>query len=250
MINKVSNFLNQKLIIIIFVFCIFIACFSFVKTNSNKIIFSETDIYQDINIESITFTSEKYDMAIYYPTTKNKKINKEIKSVLDVYISKLEHETMYFLPQNNNDKINLLIEYETEKINTDIVSFIILVNYSQGKSTIDLDIITLTYNLKSGKKLNLNNFFDKNKNYIYTLCNISKEYLIKKNDIDEKNLNWFIDDINNSLEKSFDGFTFSNKYLSIYFNTNKISSKYNDVYEIKIPWDDLKQLLIKDVYIK
>jgi len=250
MINKVSNFLTQNLLIIIFVFCILITCFSIVKTNSNIIILSETGIYQDINIKSIIYTSEKYDMTLYSPITKNRKINREIESVLNVYICKLKHETMYFMPKKDNDKLKLLINFKSEEINTDIVSFIFLVNYSQGKSTINSDIITLTYNLKSGKKLYLKNFFDNNKNYISTLCQKSKEYLITRNDIDEKILNWFIDDINNSLENSFDGYAFSNKYLSIYFNTNKISSKHNDVYEIKIPWDEVKQLLKKNVYIK
>ena len=249
MINRASYFLNQKLMIIIFIFCILIACFSFIKINSNMIIFSEVDIYQDINIESIMYTCEKYDMAIYYPATKSKKINKEIKSVVDIYINNLINETKYFIPQKYDDKINLLIEYKIERINKDIVSFVFFVNYSEGKSTIDNDIITMTYNLKSGRKLKLNNFFDETTNYTYELSDISKESLLKRNDIDQKNLNWFIDDINNSLQNSFDSYSFSYKYLSIYFNGNKISSKCNYIYEIKIPWDRVKHLLKKNVYI-
>lgn len=249
MINKASNFLNQKLLLLIFAYCIIIACFSFIKTNSNIIIFSETDINQDINIESIVYTCEKYDITIYYPATKNKKINKEIKYSIDKYIYKLENETKYYIKKDSDDKFNLHIEYETKKINKDIVSFIFFVNYTQGKSIIDSEIITKTYNIKQEKKLELHNLFDQNTNYIFELCNISKETLLKNSAIEQKKLNWFIDDINNSLDKSFDGYSFSNKYLFLYFNSNKISSKYTDIYEIKIPWDNITHLLKKNVYI-
>jgi len=249
MINKVSYFLNQKLLIIIFIFCIFIVCFSFIKVNSNRIIFSETDIYQDINIESIIYSCDKYDIAANYPTTKNKKINKEIKSIIDKYINKLENETKYYIQKDSDDKFNLLVKYETQKINNYIISFIFLVNYSHGNSIIDNEIITHTYNLKQGKKLELHDLFNQSTNYIIELCNISKETLLKNNTIEQKNLNWFIDDINNSLERSFDGYSFSNKYLILYFNSNKISSKYTDIYEIKIPWNHITELLKTNVYI-
>jgi len=249
MINKVSYFFNQKLLIIIFMFCIFIACFSFIKINSNRIIFSETNDFQNINKETIICSCDKYDITANYPTTKNKKINKEVKSIIDQYINKLENETKYYIKKDINDKFNLIVKYEEQKVNDDIVSFIFLVNYSQGNSIINNEIITLTYNIKQGKKLGLHDLFNQSTNYIIKLCNISKETLLKNNSIEQKNLNWFIDDINNSLERSFDGYSFSNKYLYLYFNSNKISSKYTDIYEIKIPWNHITELLKTNVYI-
>lgn len=249
MFKKLYYFFNQKIFIIIFICCIFIVCFSLKKNDSNKIIFSEVDIYQDINVASIMNTCEKYNVTVYYPTTKNKKINIELQSLINIYIDKLEHDAMYYIPNEYKDKLNLLIKYKVEKANKDIVSFIFMVNYSQGKSFMRSDIITMTYDIYSGKRLYLNNFFDKNSNYINKLCEISKTTLNKKNDLDKKNLNWFTDDISNSLEQSFDGYSFSNSYVTIYFNSNKISSNFSDIYEIKIPWENVKDLLMKNIYI-
>ncbi len=248
MITKVHSFFNQKILIIIFIFCIFIVCFSLMKNTSNKIIFSEVEIYQDINVESIMNTCEKFDVAVYYPITKNKKVNRELKSFVEKYVNKLEYDAMYYIPTNLYDKLNLQIEYKVEKANKDIVSFIFKINYSQGKSFISSDIFTMTYNLDSGKRLYLNNFFDEKTNYINELCEISKAYLISINDIDKKIINWFIDDINTSFQYSFDGYSFSSSYLTVYFNSNKISSNLSNVFEVKIPWESIKHLLLNNVY--
>jgi len=249
MINKIFNFLNQKLLIIIFIFCIFIVLFSLIKVYSNKIIFSETDKFQDIEIKSIMLACEKYNMEIYYPTTKNVKINMEIKTFIDSYIIKMKSDTKYYIPKINDDKFDFRIEYEIGRVNEDIVSFIFLINNSNNNKTInDTEIVTMSYNLKSGKELTLDIFFEKNSNYNLTLCDMSKKYLLESNKTNEKILQWLIDDVSNSLQNSFDGYSFSSTHLSIYFNTNKISSKYNDIYEMKIPWSDIKHLLNKNVY--
>jgi len=248
MINKTFNFLNQKLLIIIFIFCIFIVFFSLIKVYSNRIIFSETDKYQYIEIESIMFTCEKYNMEICYPTTKNAKINMEIKAFIDVYITRLKSDTKYYVLKSNDEKFNLLIEYEIGRVNKDIVSFIFLIDYCNNKTINNTEIVTMSYNLESGKELTIDNFFEKGSNYYLTLCDISKEHLLRSNIINDRILQWLIDDVSNSLQNSFDGYAFSSTHLSIYFNTNKISSKYNDIYEVKIPWSDIKHLLNKNVY--
>ncbi len=219
------------------------------KNSSNKIIFSSEDIYQDINVESIMNVCDKYNLVIYYPETKNKKVNKELKSVVDLYINQIEHDSMYYIPEESNDKLDLLIEYKVEKVNKNIVSFVFTSNYSHGKSFIHTDIITMTYNLNTGKRLHLNNFINKKSNYIEELCEISKDYLLKINDKDKKIINWFIDDINNSFQYSFDGYSFSSSFLTIYLNSNKISSEFSDIYEIKIPWEKIRHLLNNNVYI-
>ncbi|MBP1924935.1 hypothetical protein J2Z76_000792 [Sedimentibacter acidaminivorans] len=248
MIKKAHSFFNQKILVIIFIFCIFVACFSLMKNASNKITFSNVEIFKDINVESVMNTCEKFDVAAYYPVTKNKKVNKELKALVDMHINKLEYDAKYYIPKNLDDKLNLLIEYKVEKANNDIASFIFKTNYSQGKSFIRSDIFTMTYNLHSGKKLYLNNFFNEKSNYIYELSEISKDYLKSINDIDKKIVNWFIDDINTSFQYSFDGYSFSSSHLTIYFNSNKISSNLSNVFEVKIPWENIKHLLKSNVY--
>ncbi len=248
MIKRIHSFFDQKILIIIFIFCIFVVCFSLMKNTSNKITFSNVEIFKDINVESVMNTCEKFDVAAYYPVTKNKKVNKELKALVDMHINKLEYDSKYYMPKNLDDKLNLLIEYKVEKANNDIASFIFKIYYSQGKSFIRYDIFTMTYNLNSGKRLYLNNFFNEKSNYIYELSEIAKAYISKINDIDKKITNWFIDDINTSFQYSFDGYSFSSSYLTIYFNSNKISSKLSNVFEVKIPWENINHLLKSNVY--
>lgn len=248
MIKKIHSFFYQKILIIIFIFCIFVVCFSLMKNASYKISFSKVEIFKDINVESVMNTCEKFDVVAYYPVTKNKRVNKELKSFVDMYINKLLYDAKYYIPINLDDKLNLLIEYKVEKANNDIASFIFKIYYSQGKSFIRSDIFTMTYNLNSGKRLYLNNFFNEKTNYIYELSEISKNNISKISHINKKIINWFIDDINTSFQYSFDGYSFSNSYLTIYFNSNKISSNLNNIFEVKIPWENIKHLLKSNVY--
>lgn len=248
MINKAFNFMNQKLLIIIFTSCIFIACFSLIIVYSNRIIFTEIDKFEGIEIESIMNTCEKYNLVVYYPITKNNTINKKIKTFIDICINRVERDTKYFIPNNNDDKFNLFIEYDIARVNKDIISFIFLINYSNNRDFNKTEMVTLSYNLKLGKSINLDNFFENCSSYKVTLCDMSKDYLQNNDEINDKVLSYLLDDISYNLQNSFDGYAFSNTHLSIYFNSNKISSKYNDIYEVKISWKDVKHLLKKNIY--
>ncbi len=247
MINKTFNYINQKLLIIIFIFCIIIVCISLITVYSSRIIFTEIDRFEGIEIETVMNTCEKYNAAIYYPTTENNLVNRKIKSFIDTYIKRIENDTKYFIPNDDNDKFNLLIEYEIGRVNKDIVSFIFVINYS-NKTASDTEIITKNFNLKSGKELTLDDFFDKGSDYSSVLCRKAIEFLQSNKEINDKQLNWFVDDITNSSLNSFDGYAFTNTHLSVYFNSNKLSSSYNEIYEFKVYWDDVKEFLKKNIY--
>lgn len=249
MINKAFNYINQKLLIIIFIFCILIVCISLIAVYSNRIIFTETDRFEGIEIETVMNTCEKYNAAIYYPTTENNIVNRKIKDFIDTYIIKIENDTKYYTPKDENDKFNLLIEYEIGRVNKDIISFIFVINYSY-KSAYDTEIITRSFNLKSGKELTLDDFFDKGSDYSSVLCHKAIEFMKGNKEINDRLLNWFVDDINNSSLNSFDGYSFTNTHLSVYFNSNKLSSSYNEIYELKVYWEDVRKLLKKNIYYK
>jgi len=248
MIKKIHSFFIPSILIVIFVFCIFVVCFSLMKNASNKIIISNVDIYKDIQVESLMNTCEKYDMAIYYPITKNKTVNHALMLYINRSVEELQYESMYYIPKNSNEKLNLLIEYKVEKANNNINSFIFTSNYCQGKSIIYSKICTQTYNISTGERIYLSDFFEEKNNYITELCDISRNYLLNDYKLNKKITNWLVDDINKSLQCSFDGYSFSSSYLTIYFNSNKISSKLTDIYEIKIPWEKISHLLKSNIY--
>jgi hypothetical protein len=249
MIYKASNYLYQRIFINIFIFCILIICFSLISTNTNNIIFKEWNKYDHINNKTLINSSDKYEMTINYPLTYNRKVNNEIKSLINTYIKKLKYDTKFFTPADENDKFNMKIKYNVERVNQEIVSFIFHINYYYNYSMNSIDIISRTFNLRSGKELILMDFFDERLGYINVLCNKSKESLINYIGINKKNLNYFIDDISFSLQNSFDAYAFSNTHLIIYFNSNKLSSDFKDIYEIKIPWIEVEHLLKDNIII-
>lgn len=248
MINKTFNFLNQKLLIVIFAFCIFLSCLSFFITYSNRIVFSSNNKYEPLKNETISYDCEKFNIFINYPTTQNKKVNEKIKNFVISKFNEVESDTKYFIPNNMQDKFKLIIRYSTQRVNENIASFIFIIHYYNSSDFDKTEVVTLNYDLKCAKIINLNSFFEENSSYKVTLCDISKDHLLMNHDIKQKVLNYLLDDISNSSINSFDGYAFSNTHLSIYFNTNKISSKYDDIYEIKIPWVDVKHLLKKNIY--
>lgn len=249
MINKAFNILNQRILIIIFSFCILTVCFSIAAVYSNRIIFAETDKFEDTEIESVMSTYDNYNVVAYYPLTKNHKINEQIKSFMTSYIKQAENDAKYYMPKSKDEKLNLLIEYDFERINKDIVSFVFVIYYTDNNSINRYDIVSKCYNLKNGKSISLKNFFEKNSDYLTVLCEKSKEYFLNNKNLDSRVSGYFIDDISNSGAESFDGYSFSTDYLSIYFNSNKISSKYNQIIEVQIPWSDIKHLLKKNIYL-
>ena len=251
MLSKLYEFLNRKIFIIIFISCIFIVFASFVIIYKGQIVIYN---YQSDDIFTKTYMtkSEKYDIEIYYPSTKNKKINEEINSLINTYIEKLKLDTKYFVPSKDNteEKFKLKISYELGRVNKDIVSFIIKSNYSYDKTLNSMDIKSVTYNLNTGKKLALNDFFDERYAYIKFLCDQSKSALRSYKNINQKSLKFFLDDISNSYQNSFDSYAFTDTHISIYYNANKLSSAYEDIYEIKIPWGNVKHLLKENVVLK
>lgn len=248
MINKAFNILNQKILIIIFSFCIFTVCFSIAAVYSNRIIFAETDKFEDMEIESVMRNYDNYNVAAYYPITKNRQVNRQIKDFIMSCVSQAENDARYYMPKSKDEKLNLLIEYNFERINKDIVSFVFVVCYTDNKSINRYDIASASYNLKSGKAVSMKSFFE-NSDYTAALCEKSKEYFLNNSSLDSKVSGYFIDDISNSGAGSFDGYSFSRDYLSIYFNSNKISSKYQQIIEVQIPWSSLKHLLKKNIYL-
>lgn len=248
MLYKASNFFINKIFIFIFLFCIILVIFSLNTVYSNRIIFAEYDKYEGINTEIVSLNKEKYDIYIKYPTTKNKDINNKVKEFVNNNIKRIVNNTKFFMPKSTEDKFKLKINYEIKRANEDIVSFIFLVN-NYYNDTLNNDIVTKTYDLSNGQELNLQSFFDERLGFTNILCNKSKTALLNNKTINDKNLNFFIDDISFTSIKSFDGYAFSNTHLSIYFNSNKISSEYTDVYEIKIPWNEVEYLLKENVQI-
>lgn len=250
MINKICLYLSEKILNIIFIFCIFMVCISLIKIYSNKIIFEYINKFEDINIDSIMYTSDKYDMAVYYPITNNAKINNEINNMIKKYVCRIKKDTAYFSPKDKDDKFNLLIEYEVKRLNKNIISFIFIVNYTYKDTFIESNIITKNYNLKTDKEFGLEQLMTDKQIYTDFLCNHAINVITKNKKISEYKKNWLIKDIHNNLLDNFDGYSFSNTHLSLYLNTNKISLEYTNIYEIKIPWKDIKHLLKHNIYLR
>lgn len=248
MINKTIKFINQKLLLIIFAFCISVAVFSFYIVYSNRIIFADIDKNSSIKTEFFSENNVKYNISINYPLTENEKINKKIKSYIENYIESVKRDTKFFIPSSTKDSFNLKINYETERVNEKIASFIFFADYENNNDFKKHEIFIINCNLKNGKTVDLSNFFGKNSEIKKALCIISKEYFQNIDNIDNKIRSYFIDDISYSAQNSFDGYSFSNNYISIYFNSNKISSAYEEIYEIKVPWDSVKDLLKHNIY--
>ncbi|WP_326909370.1 hypothetical protein [Sedimentibacter sp. MB31-C6] len=248
MIKRIYNCLYKRIFIFIFIFCIVIVFFSLTNVHSKKIVFSKINPTENINKKVIIDNCEKYNMSIYYPNTKNSKVNNNIKFIINNYKRRIKYDTKHFIPTDDKDKVIMNIDYNITSVNKEIISIIFLVDYRYGQIT-NKEIITKTYNLSTGEELYLNDMFDEKLGYSDLLSIKAREALINNKKIDNRNLIYFIDDINFSNIKSFDGYTFSNSHLSIYFNSNKLSSKFIDIYEIQIPWIEVEHLLKNNILL-
>jgi hypothetical protein len=246
---KIFDCLGRNISLLVFIFCLTVACFSLFTVLSSKIILEECSENENIYKKTAAFTDYRYNISVTYPLTENKNVNKKILDFISGKVKSAKNDSKYFLPKSEKDKLSLTVNFSTTRANSNIVSFIYFINYSDGSSFFRRDIETATYNLKTGRELTLTDFFDERLGFVNVLCSKSRESLLNNPNVSDKNLAFFIDDITFSLQNSFHGYSFSNDCIHIYFNSNKISSKLTDIYEIKIPWEDVKHLLKENIMI-
>lgn len=171
-------------------------------------------------------------IAINYPITNIKKINKQIKNYInDSYDN--------FLKQYNeitslNKKHELNIDYTHYNIDNKYISIVLFKHISSSNDDLIVnELFNCVYDLKKNKEIHFNDIISDNDSSI-------KDLIV--NLLFENYGN--IIDINKTAQLDYNNLKFSinNDCVTIFFDNGIISNNYNDIFKIEIPIEHFNKL--------
>lgn len=185
----------------------------FIKISEEKV--NINDKYISINAKIPQINYKKNNVERY--------INTYIRTNINAYINDKKQNNDI---RNNNNKeiidINYHIGYEDENL----INIIIYKDTKYDKSNFYLEKDSYLFDLKTGQRIYINNFFKNNENY----STIIKDYIL--NNLNDKELKEFINKVN--IDKNTN-YYITDEGINIYFNPYK-KSTINKEYEFNIPY--------------
>lgn len=191
----------------------------------------------DYKIKTIIEENTNTVVAINYPVTNIKKLNKEIKKFVNSNYNDFlkNYNKISYL----NKKHELNIDYIYNNVCDKYISVTLIKHISSSNNDLNLnEIFTYVYDVEINKKITFNDLINNNNNYIKDLINSSilNKYgnvinIEKLSKIDYKNINFHINK-NNVL---------------ILFEGNILCDNYDGIIEINIPISNFEKL--KDLKI-
>lgn len=179
----------------------------------------------EITIESIIEKNDDVDICVYYPVTKNSKVNNMIIDKINEYITRAK-ETNSF---DNVKKLN--ISFETYK-SGEYISLKFNVSSSTGITHNSEEIFTFVY--RNDDVIDIDYLVKDNPDLIENLYSICKGEL-QKNDRFKKysNSEWLKKGLLKN-KKTFSNFIFEDNNMIVIFNPYEVAPYVAGVFEIKI----------------
>ena len=197
-----------------------------------------------IDIETITQMEEPL-LSVNYPKTPNETINQELKKFAEVSIKEFLEAS-----KENQEDAEFFMSFETYRLSENIISFKFtqFTNYRMLAHP-EETIITKTYDLSSGKLLNIEDIF-KNMDALVPISQYIYEKLSQES---------YFQDNPSEMERLKDGlipvkehyqtFVLDNKELTFYFQDYQIGSNANPINHISIPLVELGNLFNDQILV-
>lgn len=181
--------------------------------NENIIDAKNGQIYQ-LNFErqGVIFSQgNSYTAEAYYPITQSDEVNTQIQEELTSRVNSfIVEEQALSLVASENNRNYLKINYIVKNYSSDIKSYIFTLNSYSGGSYSDTDIISMIFNLETGKQYVFEDIItDKDALEVALAENIKLQLEERREEIDEGMIAGGIDDYVFSLESGAINFYFA-----------------------------------------
>lgn len=219
--------MNHKQLLALFLSLVIILSPTIISIENEKVVDVKAvnNNIDEITIESIIEKNDDVDINIYYPVTKNSKVNNMIKDKIDSYITKLK-ETNSF---DSTKKLN--ISFETFK-SGEYISLKFNVSSSAGITHKTEEVFTFVY--ANDEIIDIDTLAKSNPKLIENLYSICKEELLKNEKFKKySNIEW----LNRGLLKNkntFSKFIFDGDNMIVIFNPYEVAPYVAGIFEIKI----------------
>ena len=229
--------MKNKIIFYIIVIISIIISFIYIKYHYEKIIINNNKLTQ----VSKTEESTQRKIKIYYPITKYKKLNNEIKKDINNY-----YNDFIKLTKNYNISRDMYYTFYVlydEYYYKDYISIVLYIEQFLGGAHPDHFIHTINYNTINNEIINISNLIDINNNLLTELSVKSLEKLKEnpkfQNKYDKEKL---IEGTSPTID-NYKNFALTNKGLNIYFEYYQIAPYYYGYSEVTIPYNEINLML-------
>lgn len=213
---------------------------------------SKSPKIEGIDIESIIEYGEHYSLGVHYPVTKQDEINSKITEFVQSHIANFKSDvTLLFegpVPPGGYPswKYELNIDYDVHRYCKEIISFKFnIISYTGGAHTIR-DIKTMTFNLESGKVVDLNDTFKEDSNYIDIISQKSAEQLIESGRLGNMLNEEWVRDGTAPKEENFKHFALTDNSIIFYFPHYQVAPWIAGEQYVDIMYEELLTILNPD----
>lgn len=229
-----------KHIILVLFFCLIITMITKLDT-SKMISFIQSNVSKNLKTIKITEDKSKVeydDLTIIVKMPKLHHQNKNVERYINSYIRKninkfINNEKQYKEIKNNKKEVYIELTYDIAFQDKNLINIVINKYISTGQNDYQLEKDSYIFDLKTGQRIYIDNFFKDTPNYKdIIISNIYKQ--IKGNISIDKN---------KILVDKYTNFIISDNGIVVCFNPYKKSNNKN-IYEFKIPYEEFNNKIV------
>lgn len=223
------------------------------KETANK---SNNEDNNSLNLKSnekvISSKTKSTEIEVVYPIFNNESVDTKLKNALDLQVATFKDAVEDPLPQDAGFTNYYKASYTLTKLTDKIISIRFDISSYAGGAHPDFYYVTKSYNLDTGKEIQLSDLFKQNSAYLKTLSELSLKKLVKNfdylKDIKEKDLatsgetEW-IRTGTEPKDENFKNWALEGQNLVLYFSPYQVASWAEGPQKIEISLSELKNFL-------
>jgi hypothetical protein len=201
--------------------------------------------------EKIQKKTTSSNIDITYPLSGNQLADQDLKTTMEQQVANFEQLAEDPLPADAGYTNALIGKYEKTRYSDQIISIKMSFSEFTGGAHPNTYYVTKTYDLGSGKSLNLSDLFTPGSDYLKQLSTLSSAQLIANSEYlqglpadqreSDDSTRW-IKEGTAATEDNFRSWGLEGKTLNIYFPPYQVASYAEGEHQVKIPLSEFKKL--------
>lgn len=219
----------KKILFILILLTLFVNIY-FIFSKSNDL--STVYVNNDGNFSEKT---DNYEIKINYPLTGYKKLNEEIKKIVNKYMKDFKND----LPSKDipvDMTYTLIIDFKDFYYNN-YVSFIFYIEYFTGGAHPNHDIVTINYDKTTDSFIKIENLLEKNKDILDIFSKISRKKLINDPKITVTSMMY---EGTKPTKDNFKNFVFTKDGILLLFNYYQVAPYSQGEFQIIVPYSYIR----------
>lgn len=175
--------------------------------------------------------TDNYEIKINYPLTGYKKLNEEIKKIVNKYMKNFKND----LPSKDipvDMTYTLIIDFKDFYYNN-YVSFIFYIEYFTGGAHPNHDIVTINYDKTTDSFIKIENLLEKNKDILDIFSKISRKKLINN---PKTTVTSMMYEGTKPTKDNFKNFVFTKDGILLLFNYYQVAPYSQGEFQIIVPY--------------